>query len=215
MNHTIGLGGYQGGSVWVESKEEFPIFRREDLAGGKPKIIKVTGGKEVSGKVYDTHDRLLSFHPRLWHQVQPWTGDRWSLTAYTIRETDILSWEQSKLLMSHGFQINSGKRLPFVPSLITGDSDEDLSMYDFVKKKRAEKEMTKVPAAKSSSHKSESKSDAGRSLCPRPQRVLMHRTCLTWMNSLTKLVKRRRLILHLLLHLFLSTNRSFRRERRP
>ena len=41
--------------------------------------------------------------------------------------------------MSHGFQINSGKRLPFVPSLITGDSDEDLSMYDFVKKKRAEK----------------------------------------------------------------------------
>ena len=99
MNHTIGLGGYQGGPVWVESMEEFPIFRREGLAGGKPKIIKVTGGKEVSGKVYDTHDRLLSFHPRLWHQVQPWTGDRWSLTAYTIRETDILSWEQSKLLM--------------------------------------------------------------------------------------------------------------------
>ena len=26
MNHTIGLGGYQGGSVWVEDKEEFPIF---------------------------------------------------------------------------------------------------------------------------------------------------------------------------------------------
>ena len=68
--------------------------------------------------------------------------------------------------MSRGFQM--GKRLPFVPSLITGDSDEDLSMYDFVKKKRADKEMTKVPAAKSSSHKSESKSDAGRKPVPAP-----------------------------------------------
>ncbi|CAE7674118.1 unnamed protein product [Symbiodinium sp. CCMP2592] len=136
LNHTLGVGSYQGGSVWVEQKDDFPIFRREGVAGGKSKCVKVTGGLEVNGRVYDTHDRMLSFHPKLWHQAQPWTGDRWTITAYTIRDVDGLSWEKSKSLMSLGFQLNSSRRLPFVPSLITGDSDEELTLYDFVKKKK-------------------------------------------------------------------------------
>ncbi|CAE7477767.1 unnamed protein product [Symbiodinium sp. CCMP2592] len=136
LNHTLGVGSYQGGSVWVEQKGDFPVFRREGVAGGKSKCVKVTGGLEVSGRVYDTHDRMLSFHPKPWHQAQPWTGDRWTITAYTIRDVDGLSWEKSKSLMSLGFQLNSSRRLPFVPSLITGDSDEELTLYDFVKKKK-------------------------------------------------------------------------------
>ncbi|CAE7435861.1 CTDSPL2 [Symbiodinium sp. CCMP2592] len=76
-------------------------------------------------------------------EAQPWTGDRWTITAYTIRDVDGLSWEQSKSLMSLGFQLNSGRRLPFVPSLITGDSDEELTMFDFAKKQKAEGEKTK------------------------------------------------------------------------
>ncbi|CAE7301823.1 unnamed protein product [Symbiodinium sp. CCMP2592] len=143
LNHTLGVGSYQGGSVWVERKDNFPVFRREGVAGGKSKCVKVTGGLEVDGRVYDTHDRMLSFHPKLWHQAQPWTGDRWTITAYTIRDVDGLSWEHSKSLMSLGFQLNSSRRLPFVPSLITGDSDEELTLYDFVKKKRAEAEKDK------------------------------------------------------------------------
>ncbi|CAE7767551.1 unnamed protein product [Symbiodinium sp. CCMP2592] len=136
LNHTLGVGSYQGGSVWVERKDDFPVFRREGVAGGKSKCVKVTGVLEVNGRVYDTHDRMLSFHPKLWHQAQPWTGDRWTITAYTIRDVDGLSWEKSKSLMSLGFQLNSSRRLPFVPSLITGDSDEELTLYDFVKKKK-------------------------------------------------------------------------------
>ncbi|CAE7441018.1 MBF1B [Symbiodinium sp. CCMP2592] len=143
LNHTLGVGSYQGGSVWVEQKDDFPVFRREGVAGGKSKCVKVTGGLEVDGRVYDTHDRMLSFHPKLWHQAQPWTGDRWTITAYTIRDVDGLSWEQSKSLMSLGFQLNSSRRLPFVPSLITGDSDEELTLYDFAKKKKAEAEKDK------------------------------------------------------------------------
>ncbi|CAE7403604.1 unnamed protein product [Symbiodinium sp. CCMP2592] len=143
LNHTLGVGSYQGGSVWVERKDDFPVFRREGVAGGKSKCVKVTGGLEVDGRVYDTHDRMLSFHPKLWHQAQPWTGDRWTITAYTIRDVDGLSWEQSRSLMSLGFQLNSSRRLPFVPSLITGDSDEELTLYDFVKKKKAEAEKDK------------------------------------------------------------------------
>ncbi|CAE7254028.1 unnamed protein product, partial [Symbiodinium sp. CCMP2592] len=140
LNHTLGVGSYQGGSVWVEQKDDFPVFRGEGVAGGKSKCVKVKGALEVNGRVYDTHDRMLSFHPKLWHQAQPWTGDRWTITAYTIRDVDGLSWEQSKSLMSLGFQLNSSRRLPFVPSLITGDSDEELTLYDFVKKKKAEKD---------------------------------------------------------------------------
>ncbi|CAE6931894.1 unnamed protein product, partial [Symbiodinium sp. CCMP2592] len=136
LNHTLGVGSYHGGSVWVERKDDTPVFRREGVAGGKSKCVKVTGGLEVNGRVYDTHDRMLSFHPKLWHQAQPWTGDRWTITAYTIRDVDGLSWEKSKSLMSLGFQLNSSRRLPFVPSLITGDSDEELTLYDFVKKKK-------------------------------------------------------------------------------
>ena len=94
LNHTAGVGKCQRRSVWVEQSDE-----REGLAVGKPKSVKVTGGKMIDGRVYDTRDRILA---KLWHQAQPWTGDRWTLTVYTIRETDGLSWEQVKTLMSHG-----------------------------------------------------------------------------------------------------------------
>ena len=44
-----------------ESSEDFPAFRSEGLAIGKPKSFKVTGGDEVKGRrVYDAHDRLLN-----------------------------------------------------------------------------------------------------------------------------------------------------------
>ncbi|CAE7349849.1 unnamed protein product [Symbiodinium sp. CCMP2592] len=108
-------------------------------------------------------------------RAQPWTGDRWTITAYTIRDVDGLSWEQSRSLMSLGFQLNSSRRLPFVPSLITGDSDEELTLYDFVKKKKAEAEKDKVPEPapplmKSKAKSKPSKPDAGRKPEPEPEK---------------------------------------------
>ncbi|CAE7245792.1 unnamed protein product [Symbiodinium sp. CCMP2592] len=109
-------------------------------------------------------------------RAQPWTGDRWTITAYTIRDVDGLSWEKSKSLMSLGFQLNSSRRLPFVPSLITGDSDEELTLYDFVKKKKkAEAEKDKVPEPapplmKSKAKSKPSKPDAGRKPEPEPEK---------------------------------------------
>ena len=75
-NYTLCVGEYEGGGLWLEQPGG-GVWRRGPHAD------------EVEGIVIDNKDQLCEFDPRLRHASQPWTGNRWSITAYTKgREED-------------------------------------------------------------------------------------------------------------------------------
>ncbi|CAE7239520.1 RE1 [Symbiodinium natans] len=69
-NYTLCVGEYEGGGLWLEQPGG-GVWRRGPHAD------------EVEGIVIDNKDQLCEFDPRLRHASQPWTGNRWSITAYT------------------------------------------------------------------------------------------------------------------------------------
>ena len=74
MNHTISLGDFQGGNLWIH-----------DAAArkGEPNVTSHRlGNKTLYGKEHSTHKKLIQFDPKQYHCVVPWKGDRWSITAY-------------------------------------------------------------------------------------------------------------------------------------
>ncbi|CAE7751426.1 unnamed protein product, partial [Symbiodinium microadriaticum] len=76
-NHTISLGDFQGGNLWIH-----------DAAArkGEPNVTSHRlGNKTLYGKEHVTYKKLIQFDPKEYHCVVPWKGDRWSITAYVNR----------------------------------------------------------------------------------------------------------------------------------
>ncbi|CAE7347311.1 unnamed protein product [Symbiodinium natans] len=71
-NLTVGIGSYSDGGLWVE-----------DQAGTVPQFIPKLG-VTLPGKIVTTHHAPFKFPVHLWHCTQPWLGDRWVLTAFTL-----------------------------------------------------------------------------------------------------------------------------------
>ena len=71
-NLTVGIGSYSDGGLWVE-----------DQAGTVPQFIPKLG-VTLPGKIVKTHQAPFKFPVHLWHCTQPWLGDRWVLTAFTL-----------------------------------------------------------------------------------------------------------------------------------
>ena len=76
-NMVLPLTKFEGGGMWIESDD----VSAEDLV-----INKVPKKGEVSGSILQfQEDGPLSFRPNLWHEVQPWKGDRVVMLLYTPR----------------------------------------------------------------------------------------------------------------------------------
>jgi len=71
-NLTVGIGSYTSGGLWVEDSE-----------GSVQQYIPQLS-EQIRGKIVNTHHAPLKFPSQLWHCTQPWLGDRWILTAYTL-----------------------------------------------------------------------------------------------------------------------------------
>ncbi|OLP82680.1 Ankyrin repeat domain-containing protein 17 [Symbiodinium microadriaticum] len=67
--------GYQFFGSTLPADQERPLFRREGLAIGKPKSVKMTGGDVIDGRVYDAHEDP-EHATRLAHPVRDWTISR-------------------------------------------------------------------------------------------------------------------------------------------
>ena len=102
-NLTTSFGQKSGGRLWIEDGEQ-------DQLTGKKHVMTLDNNKEINGIFVDTKDRVITFHPRRRHFVEAWTGERLSITAYSIRSIDRLTREQRDLLRSKGFPIT-----PLVP----------------------------------------------------------------------------------------------------
>ena len=79
-NYSCSFGNYQGGDLEVQTE------------GGQTEHV-------------NTHHRLVSFPPNAWHEVSQWTGERITLSAYTVRASHELSEAEYKQLKSQGFPV--------------------------------------------------------------------------------------------------------------
>ena len=104
MNHTISLGDFQGGNLWIH-----------DAAArkGEPNVTSHRlGNKILYGKEHSTHKKLIQFDPKQYHCVVPWKGDRWSITAYVNRAVPKLPEAEIKLLHGYGFKLSKRTAIP-------------------------------------------------------------------------------------------------------
>ncbi|CAE7389506.1 GIP [Symbiodinium sp. CCMP2592] len=111
-NYVMPLCGFEGGGLWVQ----------DDMVCDEESTTKISpNGKEIKGKILKaTEGEVMSFSPRLWHQVQPWEGTRTVMLMYTPRATR-LSAAHVEQLEEAGFNVDK-------ESLIKGDngsSDEE------------------------------------------------------------------------------------------
>ena len=76
-NIVVGLGDYESGGVWIQVDAS-----AADAPGVKWLDVK---GQRVPGVVHDCRHRIVKFSPDLFHQPMAWTGDRWTINAYSSR----------------------------------------------------------------------------------------------------------------------------------
>ena len=97
LNHVMPLTNFKDGDIWVQNDEV-----QEDKS--VKKILPT--GKEVKGEIKELQrGRVTSFSPRLWHEVQPWEGDRVMMLLFTPRATR-LSEDGANKLREAGFVID-------------------------------------------------------------------------------------------------------------
>ena len=50
-------------------------------------VRKASDGTKLPGNVHKMRHRVLNFHPKTYHAVRPWKGDRWNImiTSYVSR----------------------------------------------------------------------------------------------------------------------------------
>ena len=102
QNYSIAIGQFKGGELW-----------EEDPAG---LVVKEIKGVKVPGRLRKHHGKLTIFDPRKFHSVEPWTGERWSITAFQTRSAAKLGREQEELLAKFGFQVQGYSETTDLPS---------------------------------------------------------------------------------------------------
>ena len=93
LNHSISLGDFTKGALWIEDPSGDEARTFDDVAG------------RLRGRCVDTHGQLFSFDARTRHCVEEWSGTRWSVTAYTCRRLEDFAKADLKILLELGFPL--------------------------------------------------------------------------------------------------------------
>ncbi|OLP99622.1 hypothetical protein AK812_SmicGene17832 [Symbiodinium microadriaticum] len=92
LNHSVSVGTFTGGELWIEDSQSGTIERVNPLTG-----------QSVFGRLVPTCEQGFSFPPTALHATAPWVGDRWAITAFTPRQLDCLPKAQIRELREWGF----------------------------------------------------------------------------------------------------------------
>ena len=95
-NHLIAVGNFKRGELWIEEKSPDP----QD-----PNYRTLADGSRVAGRVQPVRHKVTTFLPRLWHETQPWEGERVVVTAYVSRGFWHLGREDRAELRALGFEV--------------------------------------------------------------------------------------------------------------
>ena len=93
LNHTISLGDYVLGGLWVESP------------GGTEERSFDNEEGPLLGEVVSTRGQVFSFDARHRHASEPRDGDRWVVTAYSCRRLQDFSRGDLSMLGELGFPV--------------------------------------------------------------------------------------------------------------
>ena len=103
FNHTLSLGNFSGGEVWV-----CPALNSSAGKHPAPKDSATQehpAGSQLLGEAVDTWHRPTTFPCSSLHCTLPWQGDRWVIAAYTCRDPLALSSMEITSLQALGFQL--------------------------------------------------------------------------------------------------------------
>ncbi|CAE7226768.1 unnamed protein product [Symbiodinium sp. CCMP2592] len=76
FNLSVSLGSFTGGSLWLE-----------DASGDHLRFIP-TLNSQLKGKLLCTKENPIKFPAHSWHMTEPFCGERWVLTAFTMANCD-------------------------------------------------------------------------------------------------------------------------------
>ena len=113
-NSVIGLGGYVGGKLWVED-------------GHGAVSRQVRPGVWKRGSLHSIKGKMLTFNPRAVRGPEPWTGRRWTITAYETRSIRKAPAELRRELHQAGFETRG-----YLPMSSTHPSGVSWSLLDAV-----------------------------------------------------------------------------------
>jgi len=110
LNHTVSLGNFVGGQVWMSPPLSSDATLVEAPAGSLSASLQLPAG--TLGEQVDTWHKAVSFPCEAYHCTTPWQGDRWVLTAYTCRDMASFPSSQQAHLRSLGFPLTVGAVQP-------------------------------------------------------------------------------------------------------
>ena len=97
MNAVLPLTSFEGGALWTQDEkvpDEFNVSK------------ELPNGQTVRGRLHEMKQgEPVMFNPTVWHEVQPWSGERIVLLAFTPRGTK-LTQESISELEKVGFEID-------------------------------------------------------------------------------------------------------------
>ena len=114
LNWLVSFGSHKGGRTWVET----------DRADAHT-VNKIHKGNTYPGYVVDSRHNLVSFAPDRLHSTEPFTGDRWSLTAYTSRSVSYATEADKAKLDRLGFTPRMRRSTAFPVDYVQANDSED------------------------------------------------------------------------------------------
>ena len=130
-NVTMSLGDFKGGGLWIHDGD----LDAHDEGAIKTKL---PDGTFAYGRISEEKGELVTFDPKSFHRVEPWQGDRWSITACVNRACHKLQIEERECLSKLGFVLPGKASVPAPPK---HDPDDDLTLFEL-----AESDKTKPKA---------------------------------------------------------------------
>ena len=99
LNHTCSLGAFEKGGLWVSAPADF----RPHLERVPPPDEQADGS--LRGVLVCTRRQGFSFDGSWPHCSEPWSGDRWVITAYTSAQLDSVSEQELRQLLDLSFPL--------------------------------------------------------------------------------------------------------------
>ena len=104
-NHSIGLGDFQHGGLWVQATADAP-------STGHRLQRQLPSGEWCEGRVHELRGRVVKFSPKLWHESQKWTGERFVITAFVSRGVHHLDESERARAKQQGFNLPPKPKQP-------------------------------------------------------------------------------------------------------
>ena len=97
-NYVTNVGNFRGGQLWYEQPD-----------GGVWRTDR--NGTNIEGTLLDAKDQIVEIDPRRRHALEPWTGDRITIVAYTVRSFPEANREERKVLRELGFPLPTARTM--------------------------------------------------------------------------------------------------------